>query len=117
MKVLLIDDNIDTASMLSKFLGLKGHECHTSNDGRNGLSLINSTNFDVVLLDLAMPEFTGFDVIEQLFQSGRIKENKVIVFTASSLKEKDANILMSKGVHSILRKPVELQLLTKALEG
>jgi len=116
MKILLIDDHIGISTMLAKFLRLKEHECYTSNDGRNGLALLNSKNFDVVLLDLAMPEFSGYDVIEQLHQSGKIKENKMIVFTASSPKDEEIKMLMNKGVHTILQKPVELHLLIKALE-
>lgn len=115
MKVLLIDDNVETSVMLSKFLGLKGYDCIVSNDGRNGLALINSNNFDVVLLDLSMPEFSGHDVIEQLCQSGKIKKNKIIVFTASSLKEEESKNLLGRGVRSVLQKPIELNLLTEAL--
>lgn len=101
--------------MLSRFLGLKGYHCSISNDGKNGLALINSNSFDVVLLDLAMPEFSGQDVIENLYQNGKIKNTKIIVFTASSLKEDEVKNLMDKGVYSILQKPIELHLLIEAL--
>lgn len=117
MKILLIDDNVDTVTMLQKFLKLSGHECHTSSDGRNGLVMINSKNFDVLLLDLAMPNFSGYDVIDQLCQSGKIKQIKTIIFTASTLKKEDVDSLMEKGVSSILRKPIELHLLTEAFEN
>jgi len=103
--------------MLAKFLRLKGHECYTSNDGRNGLALLNSKNFDVVLLDLAMPEFTGFDVIEQLYQSGKIKENKIILFTAAAITDEGIWELFDKGVYACIRKPIELSSIIRIIEG
>ena len=69
MKVLLIDDNETITEMMSKYLTAKGHQCSVTNDGRTGLTLINEKKFDVVLLDLAMPDFTGVDVIDELSKS------------------------------------------------
>lgn len=116
MKVLVIDDNADTASMLSKFLELKGHSCVTADNGKNGLALIDSKNFDVLLLDLAMPEFTGYDVLEELAKNNNTKKLKTIVFTASTLRLEDENTIKEKGVRTILRKPIELKFLLEALE-
>lgn len=115
MKILIVDDNIDTATMLSKFLELKSHSCVTAHDGRNGLVLAISKNFDVLLLDLAMPNFSGMDVVNELCKNGKIKEIKTIVFTASNLKNGEEAELKTKGVHVILRKPVELKFLLEAL--
>ena len=115
MKVLVIDDNIDTLTMLGKFLSSNDHECHTTDNGTEGLALMNQSNFDAVFLDLVMPDFTGYDVIEQLVQNGGINKSKIIVFTAATLKEEDVDSLLSKGVYTILRKPVELKLLIQPL--
>lgn len=117
MKILIIDDNHDITTMMHKYLTLKGHDCTVSNDGRNGLTLIEQQNFDAILLDLAMPEFTGIDVVDSLHRSGKIKERKIILFTASSVKDDDITNLMKKGVHSCLKKPVKLDLLMKAIGG
>jgi two-component system OmpR family response regulator len=115
MKILLIDDNESITEMLSKYLTAKGHECIVSNDGRNGLTLIMKTKFDVVLLDLAMPEFTGIDVIDHLFADGKLKENKIILFTASSITDKDVDELLKKGAYACIRKPVKLDVLLKTI--
>jgi two-component system, OmpR family, response regulator len=117
MKILLVDDNQDITTMMHKYLTIKGHDCTVSNDGRNGLTLIEQQNFDVVLLDLAMPEFTGIDIVDNLYNSGKIKEKKIILFTASSVKDDEIKNLMKKGVHSCLKKPVKLDLLMKAVGG
>ncbi|MEO9276326.1 MAG: response regulator [Nitrososphaera sp.] len=117
IKTLLIDDNQDITTMLSKYLTLKGHECIVSNDGRNGLTLIENEPFDVILLDLAMPGFTGVDIIENLNKSGKIKDKKIVVFTASSVKDDVIQDLIKKGAHSCIRKPVKLDVLMKAIGG
>ncbi|HEX5457999.1 MAG TPA: response regulator [Candidatus Nitrosotalea sp.] len=117
MKILLIDDNETITEMMSKYLTAKGHQCSVSNDGRTGLTLISEKKFDVVLLDLAMPDFTGIDVIESLHKSGKIKENKIILFTASSVTDSEIEALIKKGAHSCLKKPVKLAVLLQVLGG
>lgn len=117
LDILLIDDNKDITTMLSKYLTLKGHDCTVSNDGRNGLTLIEQQKFDVVLLDLAMPEFTGIDIVNNLYNSGKIKNHKIILFTASSVKEDEIQDLLKKGIHSCLKKPVKLDTLIKSIGG
>lgn len=117
MQILLIDDNKEITNMLQKYLTLKGHECTVSNDGRNGLTLLEKRRFDVVLLDLAMPEFTGIDIVNNLHKSGGIKDQKIILFTASSVKDDEIRGLIEKGVYSCIKKPVKLEVLLKTIGG
>jgi len=117
MKILLIDDNQSITKMMSKFLKARGYECTVSSDGRNGLSLIKNQKFDVVILDIAMPEFTGFDVIDDLEKSGKLKGQKIIFFTASSVKDSQIEEYIKKGVHSCLKKPIQLETLLKVIGG
>ena len=64
--ILIIDDNQSITKLLSRFLNLKGVEHIISSNGQNGLSLIRQGKFDVILLDLNMPDFSGYDVIDSL---------------------------------------------------
>jgi len=98
-------------------LKLEDIECDVSNGGRNGLSLIESNNYDAVILDISMPEFSGHDVIEALCKSGKIKENKIIVMTASVTVDDDLQHLKDKGVHSVLKKPVEIDALLSTIKS
>jgi two-component system, OmpR family, response regulator len=54
------------------------------NDGQKGLDCIRNEKFDLVLLDLAMPEFSGIDVIKSLKEEGAIESKNIDIFTASS---------------------------------
>lgn len=116
VKVLLIDDSKNTTEMVSKYLTLKGHKCTVSNDGEKGLSLILEKKFDVILLDLAMPEFSGGDVISALEKNGKIKDKKIILFTSSGVTSTQLQALQKKGIHSVINKPVKMDELLRKIE-
>jgi len=116
MKILIIDDNKDITKMFSKYMTIKGHSCSVVNDGRSGLNLIDNKTFDVVILDLAMPEFSGSDVIDALCESGKIKNQNIVTLTASSISYDNELNLKSKGVHSCLKKPIDPDVLLDHLQ-
>lgn len=93
--------------MLSKYMTIKGHTCSVSNDGRNGLNMITSNQYDVVLLDLAMPEFSGMDVVDALVRNSMIQKLNIVALTASSVSQEKEEILKKKGVLTILKKPID----------
>jgi len=117
MKVLVVDDNAEITDMLSDFLSLSGMEVIVCNDGKMGLDLIFEGNYDKVLLDLAMPEFSGMDVLEQLKQKKFQNMSKIFIFTASSVTEAEIQRLLSTGVNSCIMKPVRMPELIKKLNG
>ncbi len=111
LEILIIDDNEQITKMLTTFLELKEHKCTVANDGKEGLSIIKENRHDVVLLDLAMPEFDGFSVIKDLEENDMLKDHKVIVFTASTITEEDLDELVNRGVSSYILKPIDIDLL------
>lgn len=111
VKILIIDDNRDIARMLSKYFTMKGHLCSAVNDGQSGLNLMENQVFDAVILDLAMPEFSGRDVVDTLHKNGKIKNQNIVTLTASSITYDDESILKSKGVRACLRKPTDPEVL------
>ena len=116
MKILGIDDNTDINEMLDTVLNGSGHEFIYVNNGTAGLRLIREKKFDIVLLDVAMPELSGFDVINSLLKDGLLTKQKIILFTASSVLDSEIEELIKKGVHSCIRKPVDLDFLLEKLE-
>lgn len=54
------------------------------NTGQEGTDRIRAQNFDLILLDLAMPDFSGMDVLLSLKLDGLIKLRNIVIFTASS---------------------------------
>ena len=117
MNILGIDDNEDILKLLDTVLVSKGHNFTQASNGKDGVKLIEEQNFDAVLLDLAMPEFSGIDVIESLKKSNRIKDQKIILFTASSATDKEIDkLLQYDGVKSCIRKPVDINVLINKVE-
>jgi len=107
MKLLLIDDNKDITTMFSKYFTQKGHSCTACNNSHNGLSMITSGQYDIVLLDLAMPEFSGTDIVNALYQSGKIGKLNIVALTASSVSSEKEEELQKKGVKAVLKKPID----------
>jgi len=106
MKILHIEDNKSISEPIGIFLESNDHKYSSETNGRKGLDLIRENHYDVILLDLSMPEFSGFDVIDGLVKDGSIKNEKIVVLTASTLTPDEMNDLRSKGVHSSLGKPI-----------
>jgi len=107
MKILGIDDNEDLLQLCDTLLNSDGHEYTGIDNGKEGLELVRDEKFDVVLLDLSMPDFTGQDVMDALVKDGIMNKQKVVVFTAASPTKKETDLYLEKGAHSILEKPVE----------
>ena len=116
LKILVVDDNENISNALKQVLEIEGHECTIARNGRNGLTMIRQQKFDGVFLDLAMPEFSGVYVIDSLEESREIKEQKIIVLTASSISDEQEEDLLKKGVLMILRKPMGLDEIKEALK-
>jgi DNA-binding response OmpR family regulator len=116
VKLLVIDDNKEITDLFKEYLSAKGHDCIIANDGRSGLEVVNKNKLDAVILDIAMPDFTGYDVVNELEKTGKIKEHNVIVLTASDIvNENDIARLKKQGVKTFLKKPVKLDSLIREI--
>jgi len=111
MKILGIDDNKDLLNLSEISLRSGGHEYTGINNGKDGLKAIQDEKFDIVLLDLSMPEFSGQDVIDALVKDGIMNKQKVVIFTATSPTKEMCDQFLEKGVNSILKKPYEPDIL------
>ena len=115
LEILIIDDNEQITKMLTTFLELKDHKCTVANDGKEGLNLIKESRHDVILLDLAMPEFDGYSVIKDLEENNALKDHKIIVFTASTITQDELDELVNRGVTSYILKPIDIDVLLSKL--
>ena len=116
MKILGIDDNEDLLQLSEIALTTAGHEYAGVNNGKEGLELIREQQFDVVLLDLSMPDFSGLDVLDALEKDGISNKQKIVVFTPSPPSDEHKKTLVEKGVHSILIKPLDVDVLLDHIE-
>jgi CheY-like chemotaxis protein len=114
MKVLLIDDNPDITDLLSKFLKAKGYENVVTNDPKDGLNRIKNEKYDVIFLDIHMPDFSGLDIIQSLETDNILKDQKIVIFSAHNFSTGEVKaLLMKDGIEACLKKPIQLnELLT-----
>jgi CheY-like chemotaxis protein len=113
--MLLVDDNHEIAQAITFYCGAKNIDCHVVDNGQEGLERIRNDKFELILLDIAMPEFTGIDIIKSLKQDRSIESRNIVVFTASS-NRRMLDEIMNSGVKEILRKPCSLDDLTELIE-
>ena len=112
----MIEDNVEISEALSFFCSArKDIECEAVNTGQEGLDMIRAQNFDLILLDLAMPEFSGMDVLLSLKLDGLIKSRNIVIFTASSNQDL-LHEIRDMGVKETFKKPFSLDDLTKLIE-
>ena len=116
MKILGIDDNQDLLDLCDIALSSEDHEYRGINGGKEGVQALKDEKYDLVLLDLSMPEFSGVDVVDALVEAGIMKKQKVVIFTASSATEKEYAPLLEKGAHSIVKKPLDVDVLIETIQ-
>jgi DNA-binding response OmpR family regulator len=116
MKVLIIDDNQEITHLISRYLNSKGIDNDVTNDPLDGLKRIKEENYDTVLLDISMPEFSGIDIIHTLEREKRLKDQKIIIFSAISFTDSEVYHLMKKeGVEVCIKKPIDLNKLLTSI--
>jgi DNA-binding response OmpR family regulator len=113
VKILLADDEIDILHIYSELLAGNGFEVTSVSNGREVLGLLDKTEFDMVILDLYMPEMNGFEAIAKLREKGHTLP--VIVMTGHFPDEEVHDRLRGLDVQTALRKPVMISTLLHAV--
>ena len=108
--LLVVDDDANNRDVLSRRLHRQGHEVETATSGAEALELMRATAFDLVLLDIMMPDMDGYEVL------GRIKTDPLLshipVIMISALNELQSVVrCISAGAEDYLAKPFEPVLL------
>jgi CheY-like chemotaxis protein len=117
MRVLLIDDNEDI-TMISFYFESQDIECRVVNEGKQGLQVIRheGEQYEIIFLDMAMPDFSGYDIFYTLKNEGLLQSRNIIIFTASSINDNKIQQMLSDGAKGLLRKPLSVEELMKIVE-
>ena len=108
--VLVVDDNGSVRDLLASRLERRGYVVQTAVDGRDALDILHQTPFDLMLLDIMMPEMNGYQVLEQLQTESALQHIPVIVLSALN----DMNSVVKcieLGAEDYLFKPINSALL------
>ncbi|WAS94057.1 response regulator [Nannocystis poenicansa] len=103
-RILVVDDNESNRSMLARRLEREGHTVQLADNGRRALNMLRAQDFDLVLLDVMMPEMDGYQVLEQLHADDKFRGLPVIMISA--LDEIDTVVRsIELGAEDYLSKP------------
>jgi PAS domain S-box-containing protein len=115
-KILVADDNEDAANTLAMLLRLAGHEVRTAHGGEAALTLANTFQPEVALLDIGMPDLNGYEVARQLRRSDCGKDLRLIALTGWG-QDEDKRRAYDAGFDYHLTKPVDPHRLDALLSG
>jgi len=108
MNILIIDDNKDITDAISLFAESQSHSCIICNEGKKGCDIAKKENFDLVLLDIAMPGFSGYDVLNTLKNDNNFDMKKIVVITASNMDNSSVEKIELSGISKVVKKPISL---------
>ena len=114
LRVLVVDDNIDSAETLGELLPLWGHETRLAHDGPQAIEAVREFAPDVVLLDIGLPGMDGFEVARRLRAEG-VAVRRLLAMTGYG-DEDDRRKAKEAGFDGHLVKPVEPEVLQRLLE-
>ena len=105
--ILLVDDNLKIRELFTSYLELKEYQVTNLENGLAVIDELKNHTYDIVILDLAMPEMSGFEVLEKM-KEDNLPRNNVIVLTAADLTDEDREKIKSYEIKAFLEKPAEL---------
>jgi len=108
--LLVVDDNRVNRLLLVHGLEQQGHSVSYAENGRQALEMLNSRPFDLVLLDIEMPELNGFQVLEALLANQQLRDIPVIMTSSSDELDRVVKCI-EMGAEDFLTKPLNPVLL------
>ena len=110
----MVEDNLINQKLILKILTKLGYAPDLANHGREALDRLNQTNYDVILMDMQMPELDGPETT-QIIRRDFHNQPVIIALTANALSE-DREKCMSSGMDDYLSKPINIEDLLNALK-
>ena len=106
-RLLVVEDNAAERLSITELLGSEDIEIATAESGRAALDLMRERSFDCVVLDLALPDISGFDLLAEVQKDAKLRETPIVVFTGRELTleeegelRRQAKSIVLKGVRS-----------------
>ena len=116
MRILHIEDDPEISQVFADILATKNHDFDSTSDGKDGLELAVYKDYDLILLDMCMPKYGGFDFLLDLKHRRPSELSKVVVVSALEMNSIQEQELLDLGIRSILRKPISLDSLLSQIE-
>jgi DNA-binding response OmpR family regulator len=109
MNILHVDDSPEICQLYADMLSMGQHNVKSVNDGRQGLDLVLKNDYDLILLDVCMPKYSGMEFIHDLKSKRPSEMKKVVIVSVLELSESHKKELLNLGIHSVEEKPATIQ--------
>ena len=109
MKVLHIDDSPESCELYKDMFTADNHEIQSVHSGKEGLELILKNDYDLILLDMCMPGYSGIQLVRDLKKKRPTEMRKIVVVSLLKFSANQIEELLKLGIHSIENKPSDLQ--------
>lgn len=106
-KILIVEDNELNLKLFKDLLGAHGFETFETKDGLNVPSLVREIKPDLILMDIQLPEISGFDITRNLKAEADLREIPIIAVTAFAMKDDEERILKA-GCEAYISKPISI---------
>ncbi len=116
LTILLVDDQPLNISLLDRLISKLGHRTIIATSGKNALQKLNEESIDLVLLDIAMPEMSGIEVLTEIRKTRSANELPIIMVTA----ENSTSVMVeaiNEGANDYVTKPYNAVFLRKRIEA
>jgi signal transduction histidine kinase/CheY-like chemotaxis protein len=115
-KALIAEDNVINQKVLAKLLEKLDIKAELANNGREAVALYLQNDYDIIFMDLHMPEMDGFEATAQIQASGKYQQRTTpIIAVTASVFEQDKVKAISNGMDDFITKPVILKNLEEAI--
>ena len=115
-RILIVEDNQLSLTLLNDFLKIKGCEILKTSEGWESINLAREKQPDLILMDIRLPDISGFDVTRLLEQDDQTKSIPIIAVTAFATSGDETKALES-GCDGYITKPVIIDNLLRTIES
>ena len=109
MKILHVDDSQEICQLYADMLSTGTNIVKSVNNGREGLELVLKNDYDLILLDICMPKYSGINFIHDLKDKRPSEIKKIVIVSVLELRESHKKELLKLGIHSVEEKPATIQ--------
>ncbi len=117
LKILVAEDNAVNLRLLTLMLERLGYSCSTATNGREVLEAVARESFDLVLMDIQMPEMDGIEAAQRLRAEVPPETRPQLIALTASALDSDREACRKAGMEDYLTKPIRSELLAQALEA
>ncbi len=115
-KILLVEDNEMNRDMLSRRLERRGYDVALAVDGKDGIEKAQSGDFDLILMDMSLPEIDGWEATRQIRAQPATEKLPIIALTAHAMAG-DREKALEAGCDDYDTKPIEFKRLLSKIEA